>query len=119
MNKFSPSSPVRSDGRVRASQINWRKLPLSDTPSCPPRRVELQFRRKALRRFGVETIYDLLGNCGHLVRWGVGSWFRLTAKVPDRGHTERAEVSAEWKIVQEAIETAFPIGGEAKRRHVR
>jgi hypothetical protein len=73
-------------------------------------RVEFEMRGKELRRrFGVETVEDLLTKGGAIVEWLTGSWLRFTETVPDRenGHQARAMSSKLWERVRAQFLEAF------------
>ena len=79
----------------------WGTLPDSAV------RVEFQLRREAVRKAGIKTLKDLSQRVGSLCAYLTHDWFRITARVPDRGngHQRRFASSALWKHVSSAFQS--------------
>ncbi len=61
-------------------------------------RVEAQFRRDSLKRFGVETFDDLVNACPEMWAYAVGKW--LTMREGNQRNVSRRPVTDFWQHVQ-------------------
>lgn len=67
-------------------------------------RVEFQLRRQPLKdRFGVDTVYDLLGRLGFICDYLTSKWLRLLKRSADSGNAHRESVHPLWEMVQNAL----------------
>ena len=64
-------------------------------------RVEFQLRRKALKRWGVDSLDDWIAKRGAITQKLTHDWFRLTQTLPDPKHTDRSETLPIWKTSQQ------------------
>jgi hypothetical protein len=69
-------------------------------------RVEFQMRRNWLKKFGINSIADLLANLGSLVHRLTSNVFRLTVERVDSGskHQSRATIDPLWLALAAAFE---------------
>ena len=93
-----------SDSDYRA--FVWGGLRSPDIPRDLAR-VELRFRREALRRYGISTFADLQESVASLIAVTLSDWVRVLDRPATSGNTRRYRVSPLWAEIQGAFLGVF------------
>ncbi|MAT73364.1 MAG: hypothetical protein CMJ58_28100 [Planctomycetaceae bacterium] len=75
-----------------------------DWPKCATR-VEIQLRREALKRLGVDSWADWRSKRGRILAELTANWFRLVEETIDPKHANRAATLPAWNAVRAAFES--------------
>ncbi|MDR2408072.1 MAG: hypothetical protein LBE13_08175 [Bacteroidales bacterium] len=72
-------------------------------------RVEFRFRRDCLRRYGINTFYDLRVSIRSLLSIVSFDWFRILAKPKCRDNTHKQIINPLWQEVREQFDYFFSL----------
>jgi len=106
---YNKSRELRATGGKTWLPSVWAQHPDFD-PEADVWRFEVQFRREALREFGIDTPHDGFANLPELLRAGL-DWADL--RIPQGLSTDRWERHPLWVALDQATGTQFHLTREA------